>query len=208
MKQLLVLGPKGGVGKTTVVRNLAVAGVLSGLRVIMVDTDRQRTLTRWCERRPESLPLIQHIFYPFKDITEGFEDDDSYDLMIVDTPASVEDNPRGLRAMVDAADFVLLPTGASGEDMDSLKETLDALRATSTHQGIVLNAAKPRLTETIVAHRALSAAVDVGPVIPDLAEVPRTYDAGIGVLELRGAKTADAVWTLWAFVSERLGIGA
>jgi chromosome partitioning protein len=44
MKQLLVLGPKGGVGKTTVVRNLAVAGVLSGLRVIVVDTDRQRTL--------------------------------------------------------------------------------------------------------------------------------------------------------------------
>jgi cellulose biosynthesis protein BcsQ len=77
---------------------------------------------------------IQHVFYPFKDITEGFEDDDSYDLMIVDTPASVEDNSRGLRAMVDAADFVLLPTGASGEDMDSLKETLDALRATSARR--------------------------------------------------------------------------
>src|SRR4051812_30135983 len=62
MKQLLVLGPKGGVGKTTVVRNLAVAGVLSGLRVIVVDTDRQRTLSRWVDRRPESLPLIQHAF--------------------------------------------------------------------------------------------------------------------------------------------------
>jgi chromosome partitioning protein len=206
MKQLLVLGPKGGVGKTTVVRNLAVAGVLSGLRVIVVDTDRQRTLSRWVDRRPESLPLIQHAFIPFKDIEEGFEDDGNYDLMLIDTPASVEDNPQGLRAMIDAADFVLLPSGVSGEDMDSLKETLDALRSTSARQGIVPNATKPRLTETIVAHRTLSAAVDVGPIIPDLAEVPRTYDAGIGVLELRGAKTADAVWELWNFVAARLGI--
>jgi chromosome partitioning protein len=88
--------------------------------------------------------------------------------------------------------------------MDSLKETLDALRPTSARQGIVMNATKPRLTETIVAHRTLSAAVDVGPIIPALAEVPRTYDAGIGVLELRGAKTAEAVWELWNFVASRL----
>ncbi|HEY0837766.1 MAG TPA: ParA family protein [Azospirillum sp.] len=209
MKILLVLGPKGGVGKTTLVRNLAVAAALSGLHVAVLDTDRQRTLSKWLERRPDSLMPIQLYHVPFKDITSAPEAEDGIDLLIIDTPASVEDHPKALRSLVEAATYILLPSGVRGEEMDSLRETLTALRPFQRPMGVVLNATKPQLTETKSAHRALSVGISVAPAsLPDLAEVHRTYDAGIGVVELRGAKTAQAMWDIWRYTAEALGIGA
>jgi chromosome partitioning protein len=207
MKQLLVLGPKGGVGKTTMVRNLAVCAALSGYATATLDTDRQGTLTDWHELRPDSLQPIRNFHFPFREITSPPESIDGIDLLIIDTPASVEDHAEAMRILVSAADFILLPTGVRGEEMRSLRGTLTALREFSRPISVVLNIIKPNLTETRAARRGLSVGVDVAPAgLPDLAEVHRTYDAGIGIVEMRGAKAAEAMWKIWHFVSERMGM--
>ena len=41
-RTVLVNGPKGGLGKTTLVRNLAVAAARTGLRVALADLDPQK----------------------------------------------------------------------------------------------------------------------------------------------------------------------
>ena len=69
MKKLVVIGPKGGSGKTTMARNLAVAAVLSGYRVGILDTDPQGTLSTWHVFRPESFPTIELFAKPFREIT-------------------------------------------------------------------------------------------------------------------------------------------
>jgi chromosome partitioning protein len=49
--------------------------------------------------------------------------------------------------------------------------------------------------------------VSVAPkVLPDLTEIFRTFDAGVGVLELRGAKSTEAMWALWHYVSKNMGL--
>lgn len=207
MKQLLVLGPKGGAGKTTTARNMAVAAVLSGLRVAVLDADRQRTLSRWLERRPDTLPSIQSFEVPMRDIDSAPDPIEDVDLLIVDTPASVEDHPGALKSLIEAADLILLPSGVRGEEMDSLKETLKAVRPFARPMVVLLNGVKPKQVETSAAYRGLAVGVTVAPaLIPDLAEVHRTYDVGIGVVELRGAKTADMWWENWRFIADVLGV--
>ena len=51
MKTILVASSKGGVGKTTIATHLAAQAALSGKRTVLVDSDPQRSSTRWAERR-------------------------------------------------------------------------------------------------------------------------------------------------------------
>jgi chromosome partitioning protein len=51
---VLVSSPKGGVGKSTIVKNMAVCAAQAHLRVLAVDLDPQRTLALWGERRPKT----------------------------------------------------------------------------------------------------------------------------------------------------------
>lgn len=54
-----VMAEKGGVGKTTMVLHLASALMRRGKRVLIVDSDYQCTLSKWCfgKERAESLPV-------------------------------------------------------------------------------------------------------------------------------------------------------
>jgi len=57
-KWLLVASGKGGSGKTSTGLNMAVYAAHEGLRVVIVDLDRQATLTRWYQRRPNEAPSV------------------------------------------------------------------------------------------------------------------------------------------------------
>ena len=60
MKRILFSAGKGGVGKTTLCRNLAAAAAHSGLKIVTADLDPQATLTIWSRRRPKAVPVIPH----------------------------------------------------------------------------------------------------------------------------------------------------
>ena len=58
MDTILILSGKGGAGKTTIARELGVAGVLAGRKVALVDLDPQVGLTGWYGRRAQDMPLL------------------------------------------------------------------------------------------------------------------------------------------------------
>ena len=58
MKTIVIAARKGGAGKTTLTRNLAVAASADGLKVLCVDLDPQASLRGWWERREADAPSM------------------------------------------------------------------------------------------------------------------------------------------------------
>ena len=49
MRTVLVASSKGGAGKTTLATNLAAHFALDGKHTVLVDADKQKSSTHWCE---------------------------------------------------------------------------------------------------------------------------------------------------------------
>ena len=84
--------------------------------------------------------------------------------------------------------------------------TLTLVRSRGKTTTFVLNKVKPRVKEVTDARRGLAGGGEVAPVdLPDLAEVDRSYAAGLGVVEVTGAKSVEDFVALWQYVASKLG---
>jgi len=61
LKQILILNPKGGCGKTTLATNLACRFALRGSRPLLIDNDPRGYTSRWLEKRPPTSCKIDGI---------------------------------------------------------------------------------------------------------------------------------------------------
>src|SRR3954447_16188053 len=95
VKRILFSAGKGGVGKTTMCRNLAAAAAHSGLKVVTADLDPQATLTIWSRRRPNTVPVIPHFKVGWAEVDALLDDSEleGYDALFIDTPPSIETQP-------------------------------------------------------------------------------------------------------------------
>ena len=99
---------------------------------------------------------------------------------MIDTPASVEFNLKALGALIKYADYIVIPSGVRGEEMDSLRGVLEMLRTQRTARYcVVFNGVKPKQIEAVTAQSALAMVPDI-----DLAPIP-IAGASRGVSYLR-----------------------
>ena len=129
-------GEKGGTGKSTLATNLAVWLAHQGKDVLLVDTDRQLTSSRWIDRRhalAESLPEVRgaekhgNVFHALRDWAGR------YDEIIVD--AGGRDSEE-LRTALVAAQVVYLPLRASQPDLETslhMHELVTLARSLNPH---------------------------------------------------------------------------
>ncbi len=122
---IVMCSPKGGTGKTTFTQNLLPLMAQDGLRVIGVDLDPQGTLAKWFARREKACerdPKLANFDLMPADLTqwEGvIEAVANYDVAVIDTLPSVRHAIGDVRALCEAADLVLVTTGATMSDIDS-----------------------------------------------------------------------------------------
>lgn len=158
MKLLAVINGKGGVGKTTTAVNIATALANRGLKTLLIDTDPQASASWWVERGDEGA-------FPFEVVTESdpqmlrrVRDLGGYDVAVVDTQPAL--SSEALRTVVQASDFILVPTPPSAMD---LSVVIDTVRRVIQPSG-----KKYRVMLTRVDPRALNEALEALNTLTDI----------------------------------------
>src|SRR5699024_5363564 len=121
MKTIAVAAQKGGAGKTTLARNLAVAASQDGRSDLCLNLDPQGSLRAWWEGREADAPAMPDPHpAPHAIITNPTADKAHFDLCIIDTPPAA---PEWLAEVLGAADLVLIPVCPSPADLRAVGAT-------------------------------------------------------------------------------------
>ncbi|KAA2284775.1 ParA family protein [Arenimonas fontis] len=145
MRTILVASSKGGAGKSTVATNLAAYYAVEGKATALLDADRQKSSTHWCEKRAglasAVLPLDGCRRSWQKHLPGGM------DMLVADAPAGAMADE--LDALLAIADAVVVPVLPSIMDLEATVPFLNSLagharvRKGKLPVGIVANRLKP-----------------------------------------------------------------
>jgi chromosome partitioning protein len=125
---ITIANRKGGSGKTTCCINIAMAAVLKGYRVMLIDMDPQQTLTNWYERWKGEIPNLSLLTHDFKNsptylsqILGEIKKQRTYDYCFIDTAGFDSELSR---ISLSIADFVIIPCKTVGVDMEGASQTI------------------------------------------------------------------------------------
>jgi len=206
MRRILLASPKGGVGKTTLTRNLAVAAAHSKMKVATADLDPQATLTVWSRRRPASEKPIPHYKVAWADADALLDDAEmpNIEALLIDTPPSIETQPAAFAGLVRAAAFVLVPCRPTFDDAESAAPFLKHLRQQGEKSAIILTFVKPRVNVSAVKGYLLEHG-DICPVeIADRTDYARAGAKGLGLMDIQNHVGADEVRGVWIYVKNQV----
>lgn len=153
---------KGGTGKTTLSRLIAVLALAHGVPSAIVEADQQTAESRWAERRRAAGLLAPHVAGLFggparirnrasgdrTDRTGGVLADVLADLrergaglIVIDTPP--HDGPL-IAHTVDIADAVVVPLQPTPNDLEATQATVEIIKGIGRKAGLVINRGQPR----------------------------------------------------------------
>lgn len=198
MKTIVVAAQKGGSGKTTLARNLAVAAAQDGRNVLCLDLDPQGSLRAWWESREADTPAMLHSD-PAPHALKATLDAATaqFDLCIIDTPPAA---PEWLAEALGAADLVLIPVRPSPDDLRAVGATIAAANAAKVPFVFALSQT-PRARITEEAARVLAQHGRVAPVnIAQRVSYAETGATGQAVSETADAKAGAEIAAVWNYV--------
>ena len=113
--KIAMVGQKGGVGKSTLARIIAVEATKGGLQTKIADMDTQQsTSVNWAARRAEKGIEPQIRVEPFRSVGTALKDAEGFDLYIFDgAPHSSQET----RQTCQSADMVIIPTSEGLDDL-------------------------------------------------------------------------------------------
>lgn len=204
MQVITIAMQKGGVGKSTIARSLAVAAVRDGLSVLMIDMDSQQSVSQWAERREGDMPVV--VFSTENELPKKLAQAKGVaDLVIIDTPPA---RSTEAPAAVEVADLVLIPTTPDVEPLEQMPRTLRLCRGFSRPVFAVVNMANPTGPAEVVYTREVIEAMGakIAPVVLHRRKAHRDASAsGQTVQEVEPTgKAATEVGSLWAWVRAEL----
>lgn len=203
MNVIVAASQKGGAGKTTLIRSLAVAMQQTGAATAILDTDPQGSLTSWWNRREEEAPALVKI--DPNDLAAGIAKlrAAGIEYLFVDTPPSV--HPQ-LARLLASATLAIIPVRPSPDDLDAVGATLALIEEAGCPFLFALTQAKPRTRLQMQAVMALAKHGKLAPtVIHDRTDFPTAAITGRTVTELeQEGPSAAEVRDVLAYVLTQL----
>ena len=125
MRTLTVANRKGGAGKSTCAAHISIEAVKSGLQVILIDLDPQKTLEGWWNKRKEENPYLTDASAGnIKEVINKIGKK-GFDLCIIDTPGDTSGNTI---AGIEVADLVLIPSKPTSPDLSAMGRTITLVK--------------------------------------------------------------------------------
>jgi chromosome partitioning protein len=187
MYTILIMSRKGGSGKSTTAMNMATRFAKAKYQVALMDFDPQKTLTKWFNRRDEYMQGKNTILHSaatessFKDEVKNLEQA-GCDVLIIDTPPTINDFHNEL---LDIADFALVPTKTTMEDLETIAEVVDAIESNETAYGFVINETK---NKTLLYLSIKDVLVEYGAVLGTITgtvQIPEASIKGLALCEYK-----------------------
>jgi len=172
MKVIGIISQKGGVGKTTIAVNLAIAAEKLGISTVLLDLDPQCSASTYGDERLKNLgdeagPDIASIQAGRLDrVLEAMRKDDAQ-LCVLDTPPYSGDIAL---AAVKASDVVVTPCRPSILDISAIKRTVDILKTAGKHQSAfgLVSCCSPVPNHQALANQTQQALESFGLSVPDI----------------------------------------
>ena len=212
MKTIAVVASKGGAGKTTTTRSLAVAAKMAGIqRVMMIDADSvgsqpQLSLTKWAKAR-QVAPKLELIEDPLPAVRKAYANIKRQDgLLLIDTPPHADDTAR---MAIEIADLVLIPVQPSPDDLRAVGAAVKLVQDIGKPFMFIVSRAKQNTDLLRQAYQALSK-YEVAGTIHDRAAYAVSAASGKTIFEVpkrdRDGKGAAEVSDVWNVCADQLDL--
>ena len=187
MYTILIMSRKGGSGKSTTAMNMATIFAKANYQVGLIDFDPQKTLTKWQKRRDEyfggkntllQFESTQEEFFEKHELAE----DSGCDVLIIDTPPTILDFHNDL---IEKADFVLVPTKTTMEDLETISEVVDVIETKEKSYGFLINETK---NKTLLYLSIKDVLVEYGAVLGTITgtvQIPEASIKGLALCEYK-----------------------
>ena len=212
MTVISVLSHKGGVGKTTLTVNLAVCAARQGLKVLILDMDKQGSSRFWASVRDPDLPPVEVFALDPAELQGALPDihKSGYQVILIDAPPHYD---PGSETIATISDYLLIPSQPSAVDIHAIDKTLALADHLGKPADIVLNNCPHAGTITQDAIHLIFKELEF-PLVPHLLHhriaVSKAFGLGQGVVEYRpvssGRKAAKEMTAFADWVFKQTGI--
>lgn len=210
LNKIVILNPKGGCGKSTLVTNLAACYASQGTLPAVMDYDPQGSTMAWLDRRPDDRPEIHGIaaFKKSMQATRSWQlrvPNDTRTLLI-DSPASVDHDD--LRELTRDSTSILVPVLPSSMDIHAASRCIaDLLLVAKVDRrdrklAVVANRTRKNTRSFGKLMRFLdSLGIPIIAVLRDTQNFVRSAEQGLGVCEMPPSKVRPDIEQIEKIVS-------
>jgi chromosome partitioning protein len=206
MKIIAILSQKGGGGKSTLARCLAVELTKQKLNTLLIDLDiQQKTSQEWAERRrnQEIKPLINCQSYPFfdKKLTRS-----KHDYLIIDGPARMS---KGSLEIARCADLIIQPVRPSLDDLNpAIREFNGLFKAgiPKSKLAFVINAVSSEAEEKATRNYLQKASYFVFSIsLPEKVSYREVQNQGLSISEVKYLRLSKQAQLLIKNIIKKIG---